>query len=494
MHSLEAIPEPTNNAPKEPTDVAQHVPLALAIEEPLSRPGTEAAAEKPTADNDHQVDNLAILLVLLIAGALLRIVLGLLGPLQGIDPTRAEQAQQSGRDILAGDSINAYPLIDLLALGVGSVGLPAWAIVVLGSLLTLAAIPAAYVIGHVLTGRPLAGIVAAAILAVHPAVLTASNSYTASAIALGLITVGLALLCNIEKRGGAAASIGGILLGLAAFASPMCWLVGALAGPLAYKLARRSGVGKAFAIGLLVTLLAVAPVAVYRTIYLGHDANTVFVEWSQAPAAENVPSPLDHLLVTMTSPSFEQLGEAMHLPLGDAGRLKIHYDAQPLPSANRDVIADTLADGWLLINAALAGLAAISAGVMLARRRFAETLLLGLPLLALAFTTLPPTEALRLPMIALVGVLATGLFATRSVPFIDEEAREAKRLAKEAKREEKERAKQDRELAKHKQSLYAFDKPTKPKQPLKENTESEPTQGILTQHEEEPTQLGARPI
>lgn len=499
MQSLQAIPEPTNNAPPtEPTDVAQHVPLAVATAAPTARPGVTTTTQQPTPDSDQQVDQLAILLVLMIAGTLLRIVLGLLGPLQGIDPTHIQQTQQSGRDILAANSQNPYPLTDLLALGLSTTGLPAWTLVALGSILTLIAIPAAYLIGQTLTGRPAPGIVAAAIVAVHPAVLTAANSYTSPAIALGLITVGLAVLCTLEKRGGVAASIGACLLALAAFAAPLCWLIGVLAGPMTYKLAQRRGTPKALAMGILVTTLAAAPVITYRAVYLNNDASTIFVEWAQASAADTTPTPMHRLLVSMTSPSFQELGQAMHLPLGDAGRLKIAYNTQASSSTDRDVVADTLADGWLLINAALAGLAAISAGVMLARRRFAETLLLAVPLLALAFTTLPPSEALRLPMIALVGVLASGLLATRSVPIIDEAKREAKRIAKLAKREEKERAKQDRELAKHKESLYAFDKPTKPRQKpaaqAKAQLEAEPTPGILTQREEEPPKLSARPI
>lgn len=496
MHSLSAIPEPCNNAPKpQAMDAPIQLPMAAVIDAPLGRPGMNAAQPaEHDGDTDHQVDNLAILLVLLIAGALLRIVLGLLGPLQGINPSLIQHSQQRGSDILSGDATTAYPLVDLLALGLSSIGLPAWLLVVVGSLLTLFAVPGAYLIGRTMTGRPAAGIVAAAIIAVHPAVLTAANSFSASAIALGLVTLGVALLCLLDKRGPLMALAGGITLGLAGLAAPLCWLVGVLAGPVAYKLYRKAGAGKALGLGLLVTILAIAPAAAYRTATLGHDPTTLLTERSQRATNVNTPGPLDQLLVAMTATSFQQLGEAMHLPLGDAGRLKINYTTEPTTSKNRDVVADTLADGWLLINAALAGLATISAGVMLARRRLAETLLLALPLVAIAFTTLPPTEALRLPMIALVGVLATGLLATRSVPVIDEAAQEAKRLAKLAKREAKERAKQDRELERHKQSLYAFDQPEKPRPIKKPAAHIAPPPGILTQQHEPAPEIGGRPI
>ena len=495
MHSLQAIPEPSNNAPPQaPAEDTTHLPMGVSSEQPLGRPGVSNDSAQPEVDGDQLVDHLAVLLVLLIAGALLRLVLGLLGPLQGINEASVVQARQSGSEVLSGDSLNAFPLVDLMAHGIGTTGLPAWVLVALGSLLTLLAVPAAYAIGQTLTGRPAAGIVAAAVVAVHPAVLTAANSHNGSAIALGLVTLALAALCYVEQRGGVAACIGGILLALAGLAAPLCWLVGVLAGPMTFKLAQRSGTAKAAGLGLLVTLIALAPTAAYRTVYLGHDAKSALIEWTVPPTTTNVPAPHDRLLVAMTSTSFQQLGEAMHLPLGDAGRLKVVYNPQPSASVKRDPIADYLADGWMLLNAALAGLAAISAGVLLARRRFAETLLLTVPLVALAFTTLPPSEALRLPMIALVGVLASGLLATRSVPVIDEEKRETKRLAKQAKREERERAKQERELKKHKESLYAFDEPSKPKPKPKPEPETPTPEGILTQHEEDAPQISARPI
>lgn len=498
--SLDAIPEPSNNAPpKESEQAPAHHQLISTtpteVEQPTNSTDKSASSKQ---DADQHVDSIAVLLVLLIAGALLRMVLGLLGPLQGITPAAIEQAQQHGKQILSGETQTAYPLFDLLAFGLGSTGLPAWSLVLLGSILTFAAIPAAFVIGQTLTDRRVAGLLAAAVVAVHPAVLTAANSYNNVAIAIGLITLGLTALCFVERKGALVAVVGGGALGLAGLAAPLCWLVGALAGPLTYKLARRRGAAKALGFAFLVTLLAAAPALSYRALFFGTDTNALLTEWSSVNHTEQTPSPMNRLLVTMTHPSFNELGEAMHLPLGDAGRLKVSTVAALAETANRDIVADSLADGWLILNAALAGLAAISIGVMLARRRMAETIVLAVPLAAMALTTLPPGEAIRLPMIALVGVLATGLFATRSVPYIDEEAREAKRLAKLAKRDAKEQAKQERELAKHKESLYAFDQPTRgekqPQQQQTKPTNSERQETILTSHEEQAPAISGRPI
>ena len=496
MFSLSAIPEPSNNAPKPDAAEAVHQPLsAVAVEdqpvaEPVNRP-----TQKQSPDAEQQVDSVAVLLVLLIAGALLRLVLGLLGPLQGIASQHIDLSHHNARELLAGRPADAYPLFDLIALGISKVGIPAWSLVVLGSLLTLVAIPAAFVVGQTLTGRRSAGTVAAAIVAVHPAVLAAANSFAGASIALSLVTIGLAALCLVEKRSGACVLTGGFLLGLAALAAPLCWIVGATAGPLTYKLARGKGAGKAFALGVLVVLLGVLPAGVYRALLVGQDADAIFAEFSANNAAAVSTNELERLLVSTTDPSFEELGLALHLPLGDAGRLSFSKTETTRTSQQRDVVADTLADGWLLVNAALAGFAAISIGVMLVRRRWAEAFVLTLPLAALALCTLQPGEVLRLPLLTLVGTLSVGLLATRSVPLVDEAMEEAKRLARQAKREEKERAKQERELSKHKESLYAFDKPAKTKRPRKQPSPLPATdQGILSQHDEAAPAMPGRPI
>lgn len=464
MISLSNIPEPSNNAPQvqDVEDVAY--PLASnAMQRDDTIHGRITTQTQPSEDSDQQVDCFAVLLVLMIAAVLLRFVLGMLGPMQGIDIALIEFAQQQGKDILAGKPATAYPLFDLLAYGIASIGVPAWSVVVLGSLLTLASIPAAFVIGKTLTGRSAAGIIAGALIAVHPAVLTASNQYASHAIALGLVTLGLAALCLVEQKKSTAVLVGATLLGLAGLAAPVCWVVGVLAGPVVYKLARKDQSVRAFGYALLVVVLASTPTALYRASLIGTKAKSLLTEWNQQNAPDQLPGPTDRLLVTMTHPSFKELGQALHLPVSDAGRLKVIYGAAPPAQAERDIVADTLADGWLLMNAGLAGLAAISVGVMLARRRLAETLLLAVPLAALAFSTLPPSEALRLPMIAMVGVLATGLLATRCVHHVDEAAKEAKRLKKLAKREEKERKRQQRELEKHKDALASFDVPDRRK-------------------------------
>lgn len=496
MLSLSAIPEPSNNAPDADASDAPQVPLTSSSIEGQLAVTHKAQSNTEHHDVDQQIDGFAILLVLLIAGALLRLVLGLLGPLQQVNTAQAEHAQHQGKQILAGDAGSAWPLFDLVAYGLATSGVPAWGLVLLGSVLTLCCVPAAYGMGCTLTGRRTAGLFAAAVVAVHPAALTASNSYASPALALGLVTIGLACVCLVERKSGRVAIIGSVLLGCAALTAPFAWLVGVLAGPLTYKLTRHSGAGKALSLAVIITLTATAPPAVYRAAFLGQSPGAFLAEWNPEQAGDQTITPLQHLLVTMANPSFTELGQAMHLPLKDAGRLKVTHAAK-IEQGNRDVVADTLADGWLLLNAALAVLATISIGVMIARRRLAETMILAMPLLALAFTALPPGETLRLPMLGLVGVLAAGMFATRPVTRIEDAAIESKRMAKRAKREAKERAKQEYELQKHKQSLYAFDKPDMAKrlEPTQTDEPSEPPQQTINtqQNQDAPTLIG-RPI
>ncbi|MEM6506581.1 MAG: hypothetical protein AAF711_14155 [Planctomycetota bacterium] len=470
------------------------MPIGQIDDAPDAQHAPEPQQAEPQEEPDQQVDNLAILLVLLIAGGLLRLVLGLLGPLQGLDTATVAQTRERGEAVLNASPGNAYPLFDLLTLGILNIGLPAWCVVLIGSLLSLLAIPAAYLIGLVLTGRRFAGLFAAAVVAVHPAVLTVSNTFASQAIALGLVTIGLACVCLADKRGPRTTLVGAGLLGIAGLTAPLCWLVGALAGPLIFRLSLRHGLGRALGLGVIATLLAIAPAAAYRSALLGYDAASLLAEWHSEPAQTNTPAPADRLLVTMTHPSFVELGDAMHLPVGDAGRLQVTSTRPIDPSVRRDPVADALADGWLLLNSAIAGLAAISIGVMAIRRRFAEVLVLAVPLIAMAWSTLPPSEMLRLPLFALVGVLAMGLLAKRPVVIIDEAKREAKRLAKIERQEQKERAKQERELEKHKDNLYAFDKQDRRQTKDRRQVKPEPTEAIPTEVQEEPAPQGARPI
>ena len=99
MFSISAIPEPSNNAPKTDAPEAAHQPLS-AVASGATRPiePVGRGAPPPSPDAEEQIDSIAVLLVLLIAGALLRLVLGLLGPLQGLASQPVQQSEQNAKD------------------------------------------------------------------------------------------------------------------------------------------------------------------------------------------------------------------------------------------------------------------------------------------------------------------------------------------------------------------------------------------------------------
>lgn len=511
MPSLSNIPEPTTAHRPEPAqEPPAVVPLGTSADRRSidRRPMAEAQDDAP----EHQADSLVFLLLLLIAGGLLRAVLGLLGPIQaGFGTDALQQLTDRARDIAAGQAADPFPLFDLVAGSALMVGLPGAVVVLFFGLLTLAAVPAAFVVGRTLTGRRAPGILAAGLVAVHPAVLTASISLTATSLALALVMIGLALVCHAAERGTRYTVGGGLLLALAGLAAPLCWLVGLLAAPLAARQAAHHGFAKAALHGGVVLVLALTPVVGYRAAMTGSETGTepaslpatLFVEFAQPDAPDAAYTPASRWLVNVADPSLAELGEALMLPLGDAGQLTLSGAANP-NDARRDPIADALADAWLLMNTALACLAVLSAGVMVMRRRFVEALLLATPIAALAFCTMPAGESLRLPLIGLVGVLSLGLLASRPVQVLDEAAlaeRQAKRAARLAAKEEKARAREERRSRKQLDTLYAFDQGgTRDARRQQRTGSTDPTApaaapaGILSQRIADDPPIPARPI
>ncbi len=507
MPSLSNIPEPTTGY--RPDDNPPAPQAALQTLDAQADASTNKHASDPVDPGDEpqqQIDSVSCLLLLLIAGGLLRLVLGLFGPMQGTDPDRLQALAEQGRLAFTSNPSNAFPVPGLLAAGLSTAGASGWVMVAIGSLLTLAATPAAYVIGRAATGRRIAGILAAALITVHPAVLMIANTLSGTAVALSLVTIGLALALHSAKRGYGFALAGGMTLALAGLAAPLCWVVAVLAGPFVGHVNQHHGTRRALLHAATVFVLALGPIAGYRAATHGMSADVMLVEFRDTADTESDLPALDRTLITLTDSSLTELGEALHLPIGDAGHLTRNAINAGRPAATTaDPVANALADGWLLMNMALAALATVSVGVMLVRRRLVETLVLATPLIALGFASVPPGEVLRLPMITLLGVLAAGLLCNRPVPLIDEEARSeraARRAAKLAEKEEKERARQERGAAQQAEDLYAFDKPdrrakrARAKQARQAKTSPEPEQpnGILTERVADESSVPARPI
>ena len=517
MPSLSNIPEPTTahrpiTDEPEPPGLPPMIPRPEADDAP---PHLKAGATRGEPDDpQQQMDSVLCLMLLLIAGGLLRLVLGFFGPVQGVNTAQYEQLTQQGKAIFAGKPSTPYPLLDALLAGLSQIGGAGWLAVAIGALLTLAAVPAAYKVGRALTQRRVVGVVAAALVAVHPGVLTASNSLSGVAFAMGLGTIGLALVSFAPKRGVSYALGGVVALALAGLAAPLGWVFTPIAALLVCKLStEESGLSKGISHALLVLVVGLGPIVGYRAAFMGIDAQGLAPEFAAPHNSGDEVDPTSRFLITMTDPSLKEMGELLHLPLGNAGQITM-LKVDP-PSELDDPVADVLADSWLLMNAALAGLAAVSVGVMLLRRRFVEVLILTTPVIAISLSTLRPTEMLRLPMLPLIGVLAVGLFATRAVRALDEAAlaeKAQRKAAKQAKKQEKDRARQEHGAQKQKQNLYAFDKPSraerkarkkraqanaKPTNPTGNKTDKQPEQptGILTERvAEDETAVPARPI
>ena len=492
MPALSNIPEPTTAYRPDPETTPQHtVPLSLRADS--SEPNRPHST--PEKQPDHQTDSTTWLILLFVAGGVLRIVLGLLGPIQaGLAEAQMHHLSDRAQAIGSGTALDAFALFDLLAGSALMAGIPGSVLIIFGTLLSLAAIPAAYVVGQTLTGRNTPGVLAGAVLALHPAVLTASISLTATSFALSLSMIGLALICSSTKRSTGHVIGGALLLGLAGLLAPLCWVIGLVAAPLAGRLGMQHGLIKAALHSTLVLLFAVGPVVGYRAFALGTQPDALLVEFVSSDHDAIAFTPTSRWLINVSDASLTELGDALMLPLEDAGKLTINT-AEVKTNRQPDPVADLLADAWVLMNTALACLAFVSAGVMLIRGRWIQTLALALPIAALAFCVLPPGESLRLPMIGLIGALSLGLLASRPITELDDEAlakRTAKQVAKLAAKEEKQRAKEEKRSSKQLAKLYAFDPPQPPK--ASQATQESQSPGILTERIADASPLPARPI
>jgi len=501
MPGLSSIPEPTTAyRPQADAPSGHTMPLGMSGPSANRSGGMPIVQDQP----QEQIDSVSFMLLLLIAGALLRAVLGFFGPIQGMDTTYFQTLAENGKEIVSGHALNAYPLLDVLAATASAVSIPAWLAVLLGSVLTLAAAPAAYLLGCALTGRRSAGLMGAAIIALHPAVLTASNTLSATAFALGLLTIGLGLLTFVPKQGQRFAIGGGIMLALAGLAAPLCWVVAAVAVPWVAWSSRERGIGQAVSCAVLVAVIGLGPVFGFRSSMFGTSKDALLPEFIASGASAQTMSPIESSLIMMTDPSLTELGEALRLPLGHAGKLTAFMHGSDEIEGKPDIVADILADAWFLMNAGLACLAMVSMSVMLIRRRIFDALLLACPLVAAGFCTVTPGETLRLPLMALIGIASLGLMSKRPVHVIDQTKlaeKAAKKAAKLALKEEKQRARQDRELSKYKGDIYAFDKPSRAEKKMLKQMQREREQqelalptGIITERVTSTTSAPARPI
>ena len=123
-----------------------------------------------------------------------------------------------------------------------------------------------------------------------------------------------------------------------------------------------------------------------------------------------------------------------------------------------DAVADTLGDGWVVLNLFMLLAAGASAGLLAARRRWATALALLLPLGVLMLGSPMLGEPGRVVVLCLQGVLVGGMFTARAVPRFSEQERADRAEQQLAQREEKEQAKLAKAQQRGKTDIYAFDR------------------------------------
>jgi len=482
MSSIHNIPEPTTAyrpVVDEPTP-----PPPPAIENARRADCAQSAdTTRPVTEIDEEVGGMTWLVVLVISGLFSRAALWFFGPWQGV-PEGATRWAEQGRSLIEGGPSaleGAMPVIPLLAYGLDAVGVPLSVLSAVQALIGVAAIAAGYHLGHKLTGRCLAGVCAAALLALHPGVLTWTTAVSPGGLAGGLLVIGLYLLVRTPKDEDTNPWPGAVVLGAAALTSPVAWLagLGAALWILSVQRGRRgivcAGIVLAFTLG---------PALGWSAVSGGNPAPRLV--GSAAAASMQMPSATE-----LAAPSLEQLGQQLRFNMQPNGALaQATTDRADLP-ADRDRVADVLGESWVALNTALLLACAVGLGLMLLRRRFAAAACVAVPLLTLLATGMPLDEPGRIALFGPMALLAFGWLSTPAVPALTPEEQEARQHEKELKQQAKLEARRLKHEQKH--GLYAFDKPRLPGPTSVATTVTEPP-ASAPEPDLAPTQAPATPV
>lgn len=480
MSSIHNIPEPTTGY----RPVADEpVPVLPAID-PAARRADCAGTEdhsKPETELDSEVGGLTWLFTLIGCGLVVRAMLLYFGPLTAADANAAAWAGrghaliEQGPEGLAGE----MPLYPLLALGLDSTGLPMWLLAVLQCVVGIVAIPAGYVVGKRLTGSVLAGLGAAALMALHPGVLVWTTAASPVGVAGSVAVLGLYLLIRGDKeRDASNAWPAGVAIGLAALLAPAVWLIGLGAAAwcvLKTKTAHR------LSHAAIVLALSIAPVAAWSA----WSGQAMVPRLTQDTSVSTSPH-----LASLTDQSLRELGRQMRFAVEPHGTLtRLTEDRAGLP-VRHDRVADLAGDAWVTLNALIWLAAAVSLGLMLMRMRFAAAVLFALPLIGLLASGLTHGEPQRMALFGPLALLACAGVCTRAVPVLTAEQREQRAHEKELERQAKADARYTKREQKH--GLYAFDKPQRTTPPAPEATIVPAGQALAGGEDPEPVMT--RPI
>lgn len=459
MPSIANIPEPTSAyRPIDTDQPIEHAPLGV-------RPTMESASSGRERESDEQ-SIVSWMMVIVGGGLLMRVGMLYFGALREVPTAAIAPWHDLGQSLMQDPAAaqTAWPVFALLAAGTEQLGLPGWFVVLIGLLLTAAAIPATYALGKHLTGSVTAGLIASAVVGFHPAALAAAGVYGPMAFSLALTVIGLSLIALASQRGPAAALSGAIVLGIAVLTAPLAWAVVPLAGVLAGQ-AQSIRVGLARAV--LVLAIVTGP-AIGWFALTGQNPLLPANSLSAWPAAGSVPAVAEtaqagfseKMLYAAGNHSLPQLGQALHAQIIGDGPLTRTLNPNLTGLAQPDAVADTIGDGWVVLNLILLLAAAASAAVMALRGRGVLALALTLPLLALILSSPLLGESGRVGMLGVQAALALGFLAARPAARYTEQElaeREAIQLARREAKEQARLAKIEKKSL-SKADIYAFDK------------------------------------
>lgn len=390
-----------------------------------------------------------------------------------LDALRAERGELT---TIEGTSLHpefyaspGYPAV-LWVMNVTGLSL-AWLLViqcVLGAL----CVPVVYRIGLGVIGRKMPSALAAAIVALHPAMILSPATLAGDTIVVLLVLVGLFGVAHAEQRGFRSAVGGGLALGVAALFTPiLAWLSPLLATWMIVSERRLK------AVGLAVVLLAgtALPVGAWmmRNADLGYGLHVsaqpsmdrlfgtlaaaqdpvlgpynfesnrekmdAFKKYAMTPdhAQSDTLTLLDHfgqeqIAINTTGTlgkavqatalkfaldhSLDQAYDRLGIEYTPAGYAAQLMGEDVASATTNDAATEWVVNAWVGLNAAMIVAMALGATLMLWRRRWAGlamlTAVMGFYVL---LATAGPSETMRLPMIGLQALMITAIFAPGSL-------------------------------------------------------------------------------
>ncbi len=448
MPSIHNIPEPTT----------AYRPV---VDEPIALPPTPSAGRRadcaevrdttrPDTEIDEELGARVWLAVLVLSGIVLRVALLYFGSLHTAADAASPWITQGGQLLESGPAAldGALPTYPLVAWSLDAVGLPMWLLPLLQAVVGVVAIVAIFHVVRALTGRNLAGLGAAALVALHPGVLAWGAALHPAGLAGALIILALYFLAGRSDpdRPADAGNVwpAGVLLAASALLAPVAWLAGFGA---AWLCLMRGTVRQRVAHALILLAFSIAPALAWAQLSAGR-ADAV---WQRDPATAYSPT---HF-AALADHSLRDMGALLRFEMQPHGTLARLVEGRADAPAHHDQVVDLVGDLWVGINAALLFCAAVSVGLMLTRGRGVAAACGTVPLLLLIAGGFALGEPARVTLLGCTALLAVGWLSTRRTPRLTEEQKQA--LADE--RAYAEQVRRDEKLAKQQRKgrLYAFD-------------------------------------